>query len=127
MSLKFHKTFFVASLLLFLVEVAIAIWLKDGFIRHTFGDYLVVILMYCATRSMIETTPIVVAIVVLGIAFAIEFLQLVNLLDYLHLRDRQLAVLLLGSTFEISDLIAYFLGVITIFLIDTKIKIIWTP
>jgi hypothetical protein len=83
--------------------------------------------MYCAIRSFIKTKPLYVAISVLIIAFGIEFLQLYNLLDYLNLRDSKLAVIVLGSTFEVTDLIAYSLGIITIFLIDIKTFSSWKP
>ncbi|OUR99333.1 hypothetical protein A9Q86_12220 [Flavobacteriales bacterium 33_180_T64] len=125
MILKLNKVFFATSLMLFSTEVCIATFLSGGFIRHTFGDFLVVILMYCFFRSFINTQPIYIAITVFLISFLIEFLQLFNLLDYLNLRHNQMANIILGSTFEISDLIAYSLGIITIYLIDTKINILW--
>jgi hypothetical protein len=127
MTIKYHKPFFASTLLLFSSEMCIAAFLTKGFIRHTFGDYLVVILMYCAIRSFIKTKPLYVAIIVLIIAFGIEFLQLYNLLDYLNLRDSKLAVIVLGSTFEVTDLIAYSLGILTIFLIDIKTFSPWKP
>jgi hypothetical protein len=127
MTIKFNKSFFASSLMLLSIEICIAAFLTEGFIRHTFGDFLVVILMYCAVRSIIKLNPLTIAFGVLAVAFLIEFLQLFNLLDYLNLRDHQFAIIILGSTFEITDLIAYTLGVITIFLIDTKISMTWKP
>ena len=122
MKLKLNPYYFIAFLVLFATEICIAIFLKGGFIRHTFGDFLVAILVYCFLRSFIETKPIFMALFVLAFSFAVEFLQLFNLLDVLNLRENKLAVIVLGSTFHISDLIAYTLGVITIFLIDKKLK-----
>jgi len=127
MTVKFNKPFFASSLLLLSTEICIAAFLTTGFIRHTFGDYLAVILMYCIIRSFFLKKPIYIAIVVLVFAFAIEFLQLFNLLDTLNLRHNELIVIIMGSTFEITDLIAYTLGIITIYLIDTKINTIWKP
>ncbi|MGG5485519.1 DUF2809 domain-containing protein [Gaetbulibacter sp. PBL-D1] len=118
MTLKFNKTYFAFFTLLLVVEIAIAIFLKEGFIRHTFGDYLVVILMYTCIKSFSNIKPLAVAVGVLLFAFSIEFLQLFNLLDVLNLRDSHLAKLILGSTFHISDLIAYTLGVLTILCIE---------
>ncbi len=118
MTLKFNKTYFPLFTLLLVVEIAIAIFLKEGFIRHTFGDYLVVILMYTCIKSFSNIKPLAAAVGVLLFAFSIEFLQLFNLLDVLNLRDSHLAKLILGSTFHISDLIAYTLGVLTILCIE---------
>jgi hypothetical protein len=120
MTIKFNKPFFASSMLLFSMEVCIAAFITEGFIRYTFGDFLVVILMYCAIRSFVKTKPIYITLTVLIIAFGIEFLQLYNFLDYVNLRNNKLAAIVLGSTFEISDLIAYSLGIIIIFLIDIK-------
>ena len=120
MKFKLNKKYLIASILLFVVEALIAIFLKDGFIRHTFGDYLVVILLYCMFKSCIKTKPFYIAIAVLIIAYGIEFLQCTNLLAFLNLQNSTLAKLILGSTFSISDLIAYTLGVITILIFEHK-------
>ncbi len=120
MKLKFNKTYLGFTVLILLIEICIALFLTEGFIRHTFGDFLVVILIYCSIRAFIETNPLYIAIGVLVFAFIVEFSQLYNLLDYLHLRDNTLATIILGSTFHFSDLIAYTLGTIIILAIDLK-------
>ncbi|MFD2824100.1 DUF2809 domain-containing protein [Lacinutrix iliipiscaria] len=122
MKFKFNKNSLLVAAILGLTEIAIATFLKTGFIRHTFGDYLVVILLYYSFKSFIKTKPIYLASVVLTIAFIIEFLQLVNLLNYLNLQNSTLAKLVLGSTFQIGDLIAYKLGVFSILIYEYKIK-----
>ena len=62
------------------------------------------------------------AIIVLFISFTIEFLQLTPFLEWLNLHDNTLAKTVLGSTFHISDLVAYTLGVITIIIVESKLK-----
>ncbi|MFK7782198.1 DUF2809 domain-containing protein [Psychroserpens sp.] len=123
---KLNKVYLFITLGILLIEICIAAFLTEGFIRHTFGDFLVVILVYSAIRTFVETNPIYIAIIVLGFAFAIEFLQLFNLLDHLKLRDNKIATIILGSTFHISDLIAYTLGTVIILSIDLKTTL-WTP
>jgi hypothetical protein len=120
MSFQFNKSYLIYSIILFIIEAWIAIIFKSGFIRHTFGDYLVVILLYCFIKSFINAKPIHIAIVVLIIAFGIEFLQLTNLLETLNLQNSTIAKLVLGSTFHVSDLIAYMLGVVTVLIIESK-------
>ena len=73
MSYKFQPFYFAVFYTLLLIEIAIALLLKDGFIRHTFGDFLVVILLYCFIKSFINIKPLPLAITVLLIAFAIVF------------------------------------------------------
>jgi len=118
--MQFNKTYFLLFLVFFLIEAAIAYYLKDGFIRHTFGDYLVVILLYLFLISFIRIKPISASVVVLLIAFAVEFLQLTSFLEYFNLENNYYAKLILGSTFQISDLLAYTLGVLTIIVIESK-------
>jgi hypothetical protein len=44
--LHFHPYYFIATVLLFLIEVLIAIYVDDAIIRPHGGDYLVVILLF---------------------------------------------------------------------------------
>lgn len=125
MKLKFNKTYALITLLLFLTEVCIAVYLKTGFIRHTVGDFLVVILMYSFFKIFIEDNNFKIAISVLAFAFVIEFLQLTNYLKLFNLQDNYLAKLILGSSFHISDLVAYTLGIITVIALEYKIYKLW--
>ena len=125
MKLKFHKTYALITLLLFLTEVCIAVYLKTGFIRHTIGDFLVVILMYSFFKVFIEDNHFKIAISVLAFAFVIEFLQLTNYLKLFNLQDNYFAKLILGSSFHASDLVAYTLGIITVIALEYKIYKLW--
>lgn len=118
---NFNKNYFIGFVFLFLIESLIAIYLKKGFIRHTFGDVLVVILLYCFIKSFFNLKPIYVVLGVLIFAFIIEFLQLSPLLELLNLQNNHIAKLVLGSTFQISDLVAYCFGAITILLFENII------
>ena len=124
MTFKFHKTYVISFATLLILEVGIAMCFTQGFIRHTFGDFIVVILLYCFLKSFIPMQPIYAGLLVLGIAFGIEFLQCTSFLEQLNLDQNKLAKLILGNTFHISDLIAYTLGVITILSIEYKHKLL---
>ncbi|WP_100616241.1 ribosomal maturation YjgA family protein [Confluentibacter citreus] len=125
MLLKFNKTYILLFISILVIEVLIATFLIDGFIRYTFGDYLVVILLYCFLKSFINASSFYIAISVLLFAYGIEFLQLINLLEILSLDNNHLAKLILGSTFHISDLVAYTLGILTVLIIEYKIYKLW--
>ena len=120
--MRINKTYLLATVLLLITEILIATYLKTGFIRHTFGDYLATILIYCFVKSFIEIDSLKLGIAVLILAFGIEFLQLTNLLEILKLQDKYILKIILGTTFEISDLVAYTLGIITTLGIEFKIK-----
>ncbi len=119
--LQFNKTYFISFIILLLIEVAIALLLTSGFIRSTFGDFLVVILMYCFIKSIINAKPKYVAIGVLFFAYSVEFLQFFNLLEFLNLHNNAMTNIILGNTFQISDLVSYTLGIISILILEYKI------
>jgi len=122
MKFIFKPYYFAIFYLLLLIEIAIAVLLKGGFIRHTFGDFLAVILMYCFIKSFIEIKPVIVALVVLIIAFGIEFLQRYNILEVFNLQDNKFAATVFGTSFSYQDLLAYSLGTIFSLIIDLLIS-----
>lgn len=122
MKLTFNKNYFIAFIILFLIEVAIAVFFKTGFIRHTFGDFLVVILLYCFFKSFLKGSELILAIVTLCIAYLIEFLQLTDFLKYVGLEHNTWANLIFGNSFSVQDLVAYTLGVVvTLFVESSKV------
>tara|TARA_R110002050_G_scaffold295079_1_gene453538 strand:- start:5767 stop:6150 length:384 start_codon:yes stop_codon:yes gene_type:complete len=125
MTIKLNKTYLIITILLFITEALIAIYLKSGFIRHTFGDFLVVILLYSFFKSFIPNNHFKIAISVLAFAFFIEFLQLANILETLNLQNNYLIKVILGSSFQISDLVAYTLGTVTILIIEYNLYKLW--
>lgn len=116
---KFKLRYFIGFLAILTIEVAIAVFIKTGFVRHTFGDILAVILVYCFLRSIINISLMHAAVFSLCIAFMIEFTQRINLLKALGLGDNALAKIVLGNTFEPMDLIAYTIGFLVIIMIET--------
>jgi len=118
--MTFNTFYFFIFLVIFFIETCIAYFLKTGFIRHTSGDFLVVIVLYCFLKSFLNARPISMALIVLLISFIIEFLQLTPFLELIGLEKNQYAKIVFGNTFHISDLVAYTLGVLTIIIIESK-------
>lgn len=118
--MTFNLRYFTITIVLFLIEMVIAFYVTQEFIRYTFGDFLAVILIYYFIKSLVKAKPIYIAISVIIISFGIEFLQLIDILEILNIKKNLFTKLVLGTTFSISDLIAYTLGVLAVFFIDTK-------
>ena len=116
--LSFSFRYFLFALALFLIEVFIALYVHDSFIRPYVGFYLVVMLMYCAVRTFIKITPVKLAIGVLLFSYVIEVLQYFSIVDRLGLSDNNLAKTVIGFGFEWIDLLAYTLGVATILVLE---------
>ncbi len=108
----FNKSYAALTLFLFLVEVFIALYVHDHIIRPYIGDVLVVILIYCFVKSFVKLTPLKVALGVLLFSYTIELSQLFNLCSLLRLEHNKWALIILGNTFGIEDLIAYTVGLL---------------
>jgi len=122
LKLQFNKTYFFSFIVLLLIETTIALFITNGFIRSTFGDVLVVMLMYCFFKSFINIKPFPIAVSVLMFAFTLEFLQLFKLTEILNPDNNPIIKVILGSTFQISDLLAYSFGILIILMIEYKIQ-----
>ena len=119
--MKFNKKYFIIFIFLLLTEIIIAKYIT-GFIRHTLGDYLVVILLYSFIKSFMKISVKKAALITLVISFIIEFLQLSGLQNMYPSEYSKTLKIVLGTSFSISDLIAYALGVITILVIEKIIE-----
>lgn len=112
--LRFHKTFFLLTVLLFLVEIVIAFFVHDKFVRPYVGDFLVVIFLYCFFRSFFKTPYGRIALLVLLFSYAIEVSQYFHLIRRLGWQHSRLAILILGNGFAWGDLVAYTLGILLV-------------
>ena len=116
-SKKFYRW---AAIILFFIEVFIAVEVpSESFIRHSMGDFLVVILLYCLIKSFITMDSNKVIIGVLLFSFAIEFSQYFHLVDILGITNTILRVIM-GTSFSISDLFMYGFGSLTIYLYESR-------
>lgn len=119
--MQFNLKYFVLFLILLATEILIAKY-ATGFIRHTFGDYLCVILLYAFIKSFVKLSNLKTAIFVLGIAYLVEFLQLTKLQNLCPEDYANSLKLILGTSFSFGDLAAYTLGIITTLIIEHQIK-----
>ena len=119
---QFSKRYFILTILLFITEVLIAVFVHDQFVRPYVGDYLVVILIYCFLKSFIKATTWQIAIYTLIFSYAIETLQYFNLVGMLGLQHSRIANIIIGNSFAWEDIIAYTLGVATVIGIEKKVS-----
>lgn len=120
--LTFKPNYFVIAVFLFVVEVLIALYIHDNFIRPYAGDFLVVILLYCALKSFINWSEIKSAISVLLFSYLIETLQYFNLVKHMGLAENKLANIIIGTYFTWVDIFAYSLGILVVLGIE-QVKI----
>ena len=114
MSFVFNKGFFLLTFLLFLVEILIAVFVRDNFIRPFIGDTLIVILIYGFLRIFLKTHYLPTAFGVLVFAYLIEMLQYFEFVKLIGMEDNRIVSVALGRTFEWLDFAAYFAGFLLI-------------
>jgi hypothetical protein len=115
---RLNKTYLILAIILFFIEVYIALYVNDTIIRPYVGDLLVVILLYCFVRAFVNTPPFKTALCVLIFAYIIEFLQYLKLVKLLGLEKSRLANVVIGNSFEWIDMIAYTLGAIIVIVVE---------
>jgi hypothetical protein len=116
--LHFNRKYFLLTILLFIIEVGIALFVHDNFVRPYLGDVLVVILIYCFVKSFLKVSVNKAAIGVLLFAFSIETLQYFLIVEKLNLQDNRLARTVIGTSFSWEDILAYIAGIIMVIVFE---------
>lgn len=112
--LTFNKKYFGLTILFFVIEVLIALYVHDTIIRPYVGDVLVVILIYCFIKSFLKLPVLQVALFVLLFSFGVEFLQYLNIVEKLGLQNSKTARTVIGTSFAWIDLVCYIAGIIIV-------------
>ena len=116
----FNVRYFVATILLFITEVLIALYVHDTIIRPYIGDLLVVILIYCFVRSFFNFSAKNTAIGVLIFAYATEIMQYFHVVTLLGLQHSRIARIIIGTSFSWEDIFAYTAGIIIVLIAERK-------
>ena len=101
----------------FILEVIIAKYVHDKIIRPYIGDVLVVICLYTFAKSIFLDKIKLLSLYVLILAVIVEILQYFNYAQILF-GDNKIAKTLLGSSFDIKDILCYVVGYLIIILIE---------
>lgn len=100
----------VATLLLLFIEVIIALYVHDDFIRPYVGDVLVVIVIYTFIRIIVPEKCKLLPLYIFILAAGVELLQLANIVEILGVEDNRFLKILIGSVFDIKDIVCYAVG-----------------
>jgi hypothetical protein len=118
----FNKTYFGIATLIFTIEILIALFVRDNFVRPYVGDVLVVILIYCFVKSFFNFPVVPLAIGVLGLAFVIELFQYLNIVERLGLEKSPVARTVIGTSFAWMDLLAYIAGIAIVVVMEKMLR-----
>lgn len=108
--MKINIKYIVSFTILFIIETIIAFFVHDQFIRPYVGDILVVILMYTFIRGFIKESIKFLPIYLFIFAAAVETAQYFHIVDLLHLKNNKVALIIIGNSFDIKDILCYLVG-----------------
>ena len=108
--------------LLLAVEVCIALYVRDAFIRPYVGDMLVTLLLCCLARVIIPGRVQLLPLYVFAFAACVEIGQYFDMVSLLGLSDNRILSIALGRTFSWPDLICYAVGSAAGFLLERMIQ-----
>lgn len=96
--------------LLLMVEVLIALFVRDQFIRPYGGDILVTVLLCCLVRIFFPERIKLLPLLVFLFAVAVEVGQYFDYVTLLGLGDIAFFRVLLGTSFSVADIFCYGAG-----------------
>lgn len=100
----------VATIVFFLMELCIALFVRDKFIRPFVGDMLVVVLIYTFLRILFPEKLRLLPLYIFFFAALVEGLQAANIVELLGLSDNRFFSVLIGTTFDWKDIVCYGVG-----------------
>ncbi len=100
----------IASAVILLVEILIALFVRDAFIRPYGGDILVTVLLCCFVRVFFPTGVRLLPLYVFLFAFAVEIGQYFDFVRLIGLADSAFFSTLLGRSFSWIDVLCYGAG-----------------
>lgn len=110
--MKFRKRLFyaIATFILLVTEVLIALFVHDGFVRPYVGDVLVVAVIYTFIRIFLPEKCPLLPLFVFIFAAAVEVSQYFRLVELLGLGNNRFFRVLIGSVFDWKDILCYAIG-----------------
>lgn len=118
--LTFNIKPLIVFIVLLLIEILIAMYVHDAYIRPFFGDFLAVIALFFLLKTFLNLEEITLALISVGFAYFLEFLQYCEILKITGLKQYKIIAIILGSSFDWRDVFAYTFGILAVFLFNKK-------
>lgn len=112
----------VIFLILLGLEVLIALYFHDNLIRPYVGDIIVVMVLYMAVRVVKPEGFKFLLLYIFLFAALVECLQFFNLIELLNVENNTFLRVIIGSVFDVKDILCYGIGCILLGIYEWKIK-----
>lgn len=116
--MKLCRRHAIVALALLVVEVCIALFVRDRIVRPFVGDLLAVMLVHFALRATLPLGPRLAAGIALMVAVMVELGQLIGILHWIGLADNPIARIVFGTGFDPLDFAAYAAGALVAIAVD---------
>ena len=112
---KKKRAFYAAAFLILLaIEVLIALFVHDRFVRPYLGDVIVVIVVYCFVRIWEPKRFRLLPLWVFCFAVCVEILQYVRIVEILGVQDNAFLRTVIGTSFSWEDILCYAAGCVVL-------------
>lgn len=112
--MKKRVFYLILTIILLIIEVLIALFVHDNFIRPFVGDVIVVIVIYTFVRIFIPEKVRLLPLYIFIFAVVVEILQGIHIVNILGVADNRFLRTLIGDSFDIRDIICYGIGCISL-------------
>lgn len=114
--MRSRKRLFYAIVFLFLliVEILIALFVHDRFVRPYVGDMIVVVVVYCFVRIVIPERFRLMPLWVFLFAVCVEVLQYFRIVEVLGVEKNAFLRTLIGTSFSWEDIFCYAVGCVVL-------------
>lgn len=108
----------ILTLVLLIIEVLIALFINDKFIRPYFGDMLVVVVIYTFIRIFIPENISLLPLYVFVFAAGVEVMQYFEIVKLLGLENNTFFRVLIGTSFDWKDILCYGVGCLCVYITE---------
>ena len=122
--------YLLCFIMLLMIEICIAVYVHDQFIRPYIGDILVVVVIYCFIRIFFPKGIKGLPVDIFLFAVVVEVLQYIHIAEILAkigMPDNIILQTAIGATFDMKDIICYGVGCILLLGYEKMKKIISMP
>ena len=121
MKQKKRLAYLLATIVLFGIELLIALYVHDRVIRPYVGDVLVVVLLYTFVRIFLPDGVRLLPFYIFLFAAGVELLQFIGIVELLGLSDNRILSVVVGSVFDIKDILCYGIGAVILWVYERKV------
>ena len=105
-----RAAYFVAFILILAIEVYIALFVHDAFVRPYVGDALVVVVIYFFVRIFVTESCRLLPLYIFVFAVGVEVLQYFRIVERMGLECNIFLRTLIGTSFDWMDILCYGVG-----------------